>query len=180
MSHAAGFLTQTGIKLKKRQYNIPPTLCIVGQSNSGKTSLIEQILPILKQEGLTVAVIKRDGHDKAVFDHDGKDTWRFAKAGADSIVLATPTRIFKVEKLPEELHLDELVWGYKHMGLVLTEGFKHSAFPKIEVVRHGNEPLCSKDVVDGYIHVKYDTQGCPVFTQQCLLELVDWIKENIL
>jgi molybdopterin-guanine dinucleotide biosynthesis protein B len=120
---------------------------VAAASNSGKTTLIEKIVRILKVRGLRVAVVK---HASAGFDLDkqGKDSWRFQQAGADSVVLVGPEKIALMKKVnvapsPEEL---ELLAG--DVDLVLHEGFKKSAVNRIEVFRagvSGNQPLCMDD-----------------------------------
>ena len=120
---------------------------VAASSNSGKTTLIEKIVPILKARGLRVAVIK---HASGGFDLDkpGKDSWRFQQAGADSVILVGPDRVALMKKIkhapsPEEL---ELLAG--DVDIALYEGFKESAKNKIEVFRHGvsgEYPLSLKD-----------------------------------
>ncbi len=70
---------------------------VAASSNSGKTTLIEKIVPILKARGLRVAVIK---HASGGFDLDkpGKDSWRFQQAGADSVILVGPDRVALIEE----------------------------------------------------------------------------------
>ena len=59
-----------------------PVLGFAAYSGTGKTTLIEQIIPRLKNEGIRLAVIKHDAHGLK-FDKEGKDSWRFSNAGAD-------------------------------------------------------------------------------------------------
>ena len=63
-----------------------PIVSIVGRSNTGKTTLIEGIIPELKKQGYRVATIKHNRHGFEV-DHEGKDSWRHRRAGAAMTVL---------------------------------------------------------------------------------------------
>jgi len=109
---------------------------VAASSNSGKTTLIEKIVPILKARGLRVAVIK---HASGGFDLDkpGKDSWRFQQAGADSVILAGPDRVALLKKIEHVPSLEELEQLAGYVDIALYEGFKESAKNKIEVFRHG-------------------------------------------
>ncbi len=120
---------------------------VAAASNSGKTTLIEKIVPILKARGLRVAVIK---HASKGFDLDrpGKDSWRFQQAGADTVVIVGPERMAVLKKIQGEPTSDELDRVAQDADVVLYEGFKQNARNKIEVFRHGvsgTEPLCMND-----------------------------------
>ena len=133
-----------------------PIVSIVGKSGSGKTTLIEKIIPELIREGWCVATIKhsRRGFD---IDREGKDTWRHRKAGARMTVMASPEQIAVIENAEEELDMGELRDRFIHdVDIVLSEGFKGNAYPKIEVFRAAmkREMLCSKE--DNLIAVASD------------------------
>jgi molybdopterin-guanine dinucleotide biosynthesis protein B len=120
---------------------------IAASSNSGKTTLIEKVVRILKSRGLRVAVIK---HASAGFDLDkpGKDSWRFQQAGADAVVLVGPERVALMKKIEREPSPQELEKIVSDADIVIHEGFKKAASNKIEVFRHGisgNLPLCMND-----------------------------------
>ncbi len=116
-------------------------------SNSGKTTLIEKVVRILKARGLRVAVIK---HASAGFDLDrpGKDSWRFQQAGADTVILAGPGKMALIKKLDGDALPEGLEWIAGDADITIYEGFKGSAKNKIEVFRSGvsgRKPLCLND-----------------------------------
>lgn len=120
---------------------------VAASSNSGKTTLIEKIIPLLKERGLRVAVIK---HASAGFDLDrpGKDSWRFREAGADAVLLAGPDRLALQKRLEHPASLEELGAMLPDADVLLVEGFKQDAPNRIEVFRSGvsgDMPLCSSD-----------------------------------
>jgi molybdopterin-guanine dinucleotide biosynthesis protein B len=120
---------------------------VAAASNSGKTTLIEKIVVILKARGLRVAVVK---HASAGFDLDkpGKDSWRFQQAGADSVILAGPGKVALMKKVEDDPSSEELALLAGDVDLVLCEGFKKSTKNRIEVFRSGvsgDKPLCLDD-----------------------------------
>jgi molybdopterin-guanine dinucleotide biosynthesis protein B len=120
---------------------------VAATSNSGKTTLIEKVVRILKERGQRVAVIK---HASKGFELDrpGKDSWRFQEAGADAVVLVGPERLALMKKIVEEPapgEIEALVQGF---DIVIREGFKHDSLNRIEVFRSGvsgRQPLCATD-----------------------------------
>jgi molybdopterin-guanine dinucleotide biosynthesis protein B len=116
-------------------------------SNSGKTTLIEKIVRILKGRGLRVAVIKHASKGFEI-DRPGKDSWRFQQAGADAVLLIGPDRMALMKRWdrePAPSDLEELVGD---ADVVIREGFKGSAGNRIEVYRSGvseDRPLCMGD-----------------------------------
>ncbi len=116
------------------QNQTTPVISFVAKSGSGKTTLLEKVIKRLKEEGIRLAVIKHDAHQ---FDMDkpGKDTWKMAQAGADIVAISSPAKFAIIEKVDEEKKLDEVIAMLSKVDLILTEGFKRSNKPKIEVFR---------------------------------------------
>jgi len=120
---------------------------VAASSNSGKTTLIEKVVRILKARGLRVAVVK---HASKGFDLDrpGKDSWRFREAGADAVVLVGPDRLALMRTIEEGPSMKDLEALAGNADIVIREGFKNDALNKIEVFRSGvsgNQPLCVND-----------------------------------
>lgn len=134
-----------------------PILSIVGCSDSGKTTLIEKLIPALNRRGYRVGTIKHDVHGFEM-DQEGKDTWRHTQAGASSVVISSPTKSACIKQVDEEMSLDAIVYTFlADMDLVLTEGYKRQRKPKIEVHREacGEPPICTGD--DTLIALATDT-----------------------
>jgi len=124
-----------------------PVVCIVGRSGSGKTTLLEALLPELQRRGYVVAAIKDCRHG-FVMDHEGKDTWRLYRAGAQHVLLTDPTQTGLVTRLDQGNALDDLIGRLiPDCDVVIAEGFKTAAAPKIELVRAAcsSEPVCAGD-----------------------------------
>jgi molybdopterin-guanine dinucleotide biosynthesis adapter protein len=124
---------------------LPPVLSIVGKSESGKTTLIEKIIPELKRRGYRVGIVKH-AHHGFEMDRKGKDSHRHRQAGADTVMIASPGQIAMVKDVPNEC-LDDLVPFFSDMDILISEGFKRDRAPKIEVYRkeRHDQPACLKD-----------------------------------
>jgi molybdopterin-guanine dinucleotide biosynthesis protein B len=121
-----------------------PIVCIVGASNSGKTTFLEKLIPELAQRGYRIGTVKHDVHGFEM-DQKGKDTWRHRKAGAQTIGISSPYQVATIRQISQEMDLKELVTRYFWQeDMVVTEGYKRSHFPKIEVFRSAVEdkPIC--------------------------------------
>lgn len=112
------------------------TIAISGYSGSGKTTLIEKVIPRLVASGLRVSLIKHAHHEFDI-DQPGKDTWRHREAGAGEVMIASGRRWALMHELRDEAEpsLDELLGHFSPCDLVIIEGWKFHALPKIEVHR---------------------------------------------
>ena len=123
----------------------PALVAIVGKSDSGKTTLIEKVVPELVKLGLRVGTVKHDAHSFEI-DHPGKDSWRHGQAGAEAYVIASPERLAFIAKLDGELPLAGIARRYfAGFDLVVAEGYKRTAPHRVELFRVGaghSEPLC--------------------------------------
>jgi molybdopterin-guanine dinucleotide biosynthesis adapter protein len=123
----------------------PAVLGFAAFSGTGKTTLLSQLIPLLKSRGLRIAVIKYSHHDVEV-DQPGKDSYRLRKAGATPTLLVSPYRqiIISEYAAPQEIRLQEQLGLFENgeTDLVLVEGFRDQAFAKIELHRPGlGKPL---------------------------------------
>lgn len=135
---------------KDLQQTSARVIAISGIKNSGKSTLITSLLPHLQKAGCSTAVIKHDGHS---FEADpiDTDTGKFMAAGA------VGAAIFDTEKY-KSIHLrtvreEDLISLFPEADLILLEGFKHSHWPKLEVVRSGvsSQPVCPPDKLLGIV-----------------------------
>ena len=111
-----------------------PVVSIIGHSGSGKTTFIEKLITELKSRDYKVATIKHA--QEVTFDDTGRDSWRHIQAGSETTIVSSPEKIVLVKPLTSDVNLDEVV---RLLGddydIIITEGFKQGAAPKIEVHR---------------------------------------------
>jgi len=112
---------------------MPVIVSFVGRSESGKTTLIEKLIPVLLRRGLRVGTIKHTHHTPEL-DRSGKDSARHLAAGASTVVLASSGQI-QLVKTGVNGGLGGLVRYFDDVDLLITEGFKQERTPKIEVLR---------------------------------------------
>jgi molybdopterin-guanine dinucleotide biosynthesis protein B len=148
----------------------PPLLIgIVGWKNSGKTTLVERVIPILVQQGLKVATVKHTHHDLRPPD-GATDSERHVRAGAVKTIVIAPNA-WEIsgdcqEDAPPEFA--DLPGYLAEADIVIVEGLKRAPIPKIEVRRQASptqEPLAARD--DNVVAVAADhvtsANGLPVF-----------------
>jgi molybdopterin-guanine dinucleotide biosynthesis protein B len=106
-----------------------------GPSGAGKTTLIEQLVPLLRADGARVSVIKH-AHQGFDLDTRGKDSWRHREAGAFEVLIASDRRLAKLREFdaPAEPTVQQLLAELHACDWVLIEGFKHADVCKIEFV----------------------------------------------
>jgi molybdopterin-guanine dinucleotide biosynthesis protein B len=120
---------------------------LAGWSGSGKTTLMSALIPEFVSRGVTVSTVKHAHHTFDI-DQPGKDSWRHRQAGAREVMVASDHRWALMHELRDhpEPSLDELVRRMSRVDLVLVEGFKRHAHPKIEVYRRSvGKPLLHPD-----------------------------------
>ncbi len=160
----------------------PYIISIVGKSNSGKTTLLEKIIPELKKRGYRLGIVKH-AHRGFEMDKKGKDSWRHKKAGADATLLVSPGIIALVkDENPESIQ--DIRKYLSNMDIIIAEGFKREEIPKIEIFRKAGkhkEPLCLKDknLVALVTDADYNPD-VPKFGLEDIKELSDFIEKNFI
>ena len=154
---------------------------LAGWSGSGKTTLLTQLLPALIQRGLTVSTLKHAHHDFDI-DQPGKDSHRHREAGATEVLVASDQRWALMHELrgAPEPSLEELLTHLGPVDLVIVEGFKRAALPKLEIHRPSvGKPLMATD--DKTIVAVASDVMLPGLAIPCLaLERVDTIAAFII
>ena len=157
---------------------MPPLVSLIGKANSGKTTLLEKLIPALKARNIRVGTIKHHAHEFAM-DTPGKDTWRHKQAGAMVVALSSPTGLGVIRDTDHDLPLHELVSRYfGEVDLVITEGYKTGPAPKIEIFRSAahNAPLANRD--DTWLAMVSDRPldcGLPLFALDDAAGLADFL-----
>jgi len=160
-----------------------PILSIVGKSDSGKTTLIEKLVPELTRRGYRVATVKHDIHGFEV-DREGKDSWRHKQAGAYSVVISSPTKAALIRDVERDMDLKEIREKLiRDVDLILSEGYKKDVQPKVEVFRKEKHKklLCKKkdNLVAIASNLKFRV-GVPCFDLEDTKGLADFIEKEFL
>lgn len=128
-----------------------PVLGFAAYSGTGKTTLLVNIIPLLKQQGIEVGVIKHAHHTFEI-DQPGKDSYEIKKAGASQMLIGSKKRwalMVEQEETDPELRLQEYIshLDQEMLDIILVEGFKPEAMPKIELHRPslGRPLICKTD-----------------------------------
>jgi molybdopterin-guanine dinucleotide biosynthesis protein MobB len=144
-------------------------ISVIGRKNSGKTTLAVALANELGRRGHRVMTIKH-GHHPADADRRGSDTWRhFHEGGAERVLIASPELRVLFERSPDDY--DPVALARRYMqgaDIVLTEGYKAAALPKIEVFRRAaaTEPLYQPDAPNASQWVAVITDD-PDFRADC-------------
>lgn len=164
---------------------MPPIVSIVSKKNSGKTTLLEKLIPELCRRGYRVGTVKHDHHGFDI-DREGKDTWRHKQAGAATVVISSPKKIALIKDLDAEMDLDEIVSRFfDDMDLVLTEGYKRGGKPQIEVFRRAahETPLHARENPGTLVAVASDVDvdlSVPHLDVNDARAVADFIEERFL
>lgn len=158
-----------------------PVISIVGRSDTGKTTLIEKLVPELKRRGYRVGTIKHDAHQFEI-DVPGKDSWRHRQAGSDATAISSADKLAIIWRVEEEKSLDEVAAYMQDVDIILTEGYKRSHKPKVEVHRaeRGGELLCSDDELVAVATDEPVNTQAPCFDINDAKGLVDLLEARFL
>jgi len=160
----------------------PAVIAIVGTHNSGKTTLIERLIPLLREKGLRIGSIKHTCHEDFAIDKVGTDSYRHRKAGSETVVIASEAKTVLLKEFNGPLTLDEVLELFDSEDLVLVEGYKGSILPKIEVFQAGDgaRPLADRDANVLAIFSEERISGeVPVFSDSELDALVEVIEREV-
>jgi molybdopterin-guanine dinucleotide biosynthesis adapter protein len=164
----------------------PPIFGVVGWKNSGKTTLMSRLIHELSQRGYEISVLKH-AHEKFEIDHPGRDSFKMREAGARQVMLSSPRRFAVMRELGDapEMTFEELLPYAGPCDLILVEGYKREAYPKIEIRREGaasREPLSAAfpDVVAiASDRPEAEDESLPTFQIDDIGHIVDFIIETL-
>ena len=152
-------------------------LSIVGHSKAGKTSLIERLVPILKDRGLRILVVKHALNFE--IDKEGKDSWRIFNAGVD-VAIASKSKLAFISRMGDDL--DRICSIFDFYDLVITEGFNSACKDRIVVLKKPEEferfkcgrilaVVCDEDI-EGFRTFKSDQ------IEEIAELILDWFYEK--
>ncbi|HUW66396.1 MAG TPA: molybdopterin-guanine dinucleotide biosynthesis protein B [Spirochaetia bacterium] len=153
-----------------------PVISVVGYADSGKTTVMVNLVNALKRRGYRVAAVKHAAHGYE-FGAPGKDSSRYYEAGADKVVLVGPGSFTIHERSETHLSLVDICAKIDGVDFIIVEGYKRETGPKIGIFREGYSADLAA-VVEGLIAVVSDYPlelGVPCFSFAQTEELVDFV-----
>ena len=156
---------------------------IAGHSGMGKTTLLEQLVPVLRARGLAVSLIKHSHKDLDI-DRPGKDSYRLREAGCQELLLMGRHRWVLMHELKDDAEpsLAQLLSKLQPCDLVLIEGFKTGDFPKLEVWRAEVGKTTLYPGVAGIAALATDGQftmrGLPTLALSDTFGIADFVWQN--
>lgn len=157
-------------------------ISIVGKSDAGKTTLLESLITELKRRGHKVAIVKHSHHADDL-DTATKDTWRFTRAGSEISAINSLDNLAIYRHMehyfdPQEIS-NFILWDY---DIILTEGFKGSDYPKIEVHRgkQGKELLTDPKQLLAVVTDERLDVNVPQFSRDDIHGIADLIEKMII
>ncbi len=157
-------------------------ISIVGKSSSGKTTLLEKLIAELKKREYKVAIVKHS-HHKDDLDTAAKDTWRFTKAGSELSAINSLDHLAIYRRMEDYFDPQDIsnfvLWDF---DILLTEGFKSSNYPKIEVHRsgQGKELLTDSKFLLAVVTDEPLDVSVPQFSHDDVAGIVDIIEKTLL
>ncbi len=156
---------------------------VTGWKNAGKTGLMERLVAEITGRGFAVSTVKHAHHSVDV-DQPGTDSYRHRSAGASEVLLASGQRIAIMQELrgAPEPSLDDLLARLSPVDLVLIEGFKREAHPKVEAFRVEAKNALMAPENTTIRAVASDTPltvDCPVFDLDDTAAIADFILQEV-
>ncbi|MDR0851693.1 MAG: molybdopterin-guanine dinucleotide biosynthesis protein B [Clostridiales Family XIII bacterium] len=131
----------------------PIVIAVCGTKNTGKTTLIEGVIPLLADAGIRTAVIKHHGHELDP-DVPGTDTYRFYHVGAVGTIITDDQQFALVKRGKNDV--PTLIPYFQDADLIILEGYKQSVYPRIEMLRGGGLPESDPELLIGIVGDKPD------------------------
>lgn len=165
---------------------MPAIFAVIGFGNTGKTTLVRNIIRELHQRNYKVAVIKHDPQDHGEVDKVGTDTYNFWEEGCRTVALSSPSRITLFRRTEEDTSPDDIIPLCGDVDYIILEGYKGLNYPKIEVRSELKGTIPNIEnllavVVDQALDLnKYDKtlNNVPLFDRQQVVSLVDVIENS--
>ncbi|MCP4255886.1 MAG: molybdopterin-guanine dinucleotide biosynthesis protein B [Candidatus Scalindua sp.] len=153
-------------------------ISIAGKQNAGKTTLLKNLIPKLKEQRYRVGTLKYN-IKKFDIDHEGKDTYQYSNAGADSIAISTQSEFVVIKKTPNPLTLHEIIeTQFNDVDIVLVEGYREDGYPRIRIIGSQDTNTVKKDSENELLLVNVKEENS-CFSADNINRALNFIEKNM-
>ncbi len=153
-------------------------ISIAGKQNAGKTTLIEDLIPKLKEQGYRVGTLKYNIR-KFDIDHEGKDTYKYSNSGADSVAISSQNEFVVMKKTANPLTLHEIIEAhFNDVDVVLVEGYREDDYPRIRIVDSQDTRTAKIDSKNELLLVNEKSEN-RCFSLENLDNALNFIEKNV-
>ncbi len=154
-------------------------ISIAGKQNAGKTTLLKDLIPKLKEQGYRVGTLKYNIR-KFDIDQEGKDTYKYSNAGADSIAISTQSEFVVMKKTANPLTLHEIIEvHFNDVDVVLVEGYREDGYPRIRITDSQDTNSDKTDPENELLLVNVKTEN-RCFSIENLSKALNFIEKNVI
>ncbi len=153
-------------------------ISIAGKQNAGKTTLLKDLIPKLKEHGHRVGTLKYNIR-KFDIDHEGKDTYKYSNSGADSVAISTQSEFVVMKKTANPLTLHEIIEAhFNDVDVVLVEGYREDDYPRIRITDSQDTNTVKTDSEDELLLVNVKTEN-RCFSIDNINRAMDFIEKSL-
>jgi len=154
-------------------------ISIAGKQNAGKTTLLKDLIPKLKEHGHRVGTLKYNIR-KFDIDHEGKDTYKYSNSGADSVAISTQSEFVVMKKTANPLTLHEITEAhFNDVNVVLVEGYREDDYPRVRIIGSQDTNTVEADSENLLLLVNEKTEN-RCFSIENLDKALDFIEKHII
>ena len=153
-------------------------ISIAGKQNAGKTTLIKDLIPKLKEQGYRVGTLKYNIR-KFDIDHEGKDTYKYSNSGADSVAISSQNEFVVMKKTANPLSLHEIIEAYLNdVNVVLVEGYREDDYPRIRLIDPQDTKTVETDSQNELLLIKENLKN-RCFSIEDVNKALDFIEKSL-
>jgi len=153
-------------------------ISIAGKQNAGKTTLLKDLIPKLKEQGYRVGTLKYNIR-KFDIDHEGKDTYKYSNSGADSVAISTQSEFVVMKKTANPLTLHEIIEAhFNDVDVVLVEGYREDGYPRIRIIGSQDTNAVKTDSENELLLVNEKTEN-RCFSIENLDKALNFIEKSL-
>lgn len=154
-------------------------ISIVGKQNAGKTTLIKDLIPKLKNQGYRVGTLKYNIR-KFDIDHEGKDTYKYYHSGADSVAISSQNEFVVMKKMATPPTLHEIIETHLNdVNVVLVEGYREDDYPRIRIIDSQETRTVKIDPENELLLIKENLKK-RCFSIEDINKALNFIEKNVI